>query len=284
MNTGSWVLAVETSTRRGSVALGRIVATGPAAHAVEIELAADRPVTSDLLPAIQRLLAARGLAPADLGVVAFSAGPGSFTGLRIAATVARMLAATLECRVVAVPTLEVIAAAALAAQRGNEAPDGAAARDPQGTLPRNALAPGPTRRVAVLCDARRGRCFGAAYEAATDGELTLLRPVGLYEAAELLAGLATPLIVAGDAAEAQRAACEAAGAFVVDVEQSRPTAGQLLRQAAGRIARGQFCAAAEVVPIYVRPPECEEVYEERRAAARARHGATGVGAEAERNT
>jgi hypothetical protein len=35
-------------------------------------------------------------------------------------------------------------------------------------------------------------------------------------------------------------------------------------------AAGRFCTPEEIVPAYLRPPECEEVYEQRRAEARQR--------------
>jgi hypothetical protein len=46
----------------------------------------------------------------------------------------------------------------------------------------------------------------------------------------------------------------------------------LLACAAGRVEAGEFLSMQQIVPNYVRGPECEEVYEERRAAARKRRG------------
>src|SRR4030042_517600 len=107
--TGDLILAIETSSIRGSVSLGR----GPNLVAVRT-LTTERRHTGELLPAIRDLLAAGGVEPCDVGLVCFSCGPGSFTGLRVGATVARMWQSATNCRVAAVPSLEAVAHNALA--------------------------------------------------------------------------------------------------------------------------------------------------------------------------
>ena len=97
-------LAVETSSRRGRVALGR------GAEVLEIaELPAARRHNLDLVPSIDALLRGRDAGPADLGELYVSLGPGSFTGLRIAVATAKMLSLTVGLRIVGVPTLELLA-------------------------------------------------------------------------------------------------------------------------------------------------------------------------------
>jgi tRNA threonylcarbamoyladenosine biosynthesis protein TsaB len=100
------MLAIETSQRCGSVALrdprGNI-------HQEMMRTAARQ--DDDLLPALDRLMRRAGLQPRDLsnGAVAVSIGPGGFTGLRIAVSTAKMLAETLNVRLLAVPSALVAA-------------------------------------------------------------------------------------------------------------------------------------------------------------------------------
>src|SRR5262249_23857565 len=95
-----------------------------------------------LLPMVRELLAEEGIALADLDGFAFGAGPGSFTGLRIACGVAQGLALGPGKPVVGVPPLEAMAEAAR-------------------------LRYGATRVLAAL-DARMQEAYLAAYE--HDGE------------------------------------------------------------------------------------------------------------------
>lgn len=62
-----------------------------------------------LLPAVQSLLSAHLLAPAQLDGIAFSAGPGSFTGLRLTAGITQGLAFAANCPVVAISSLRCFA-------------------------------------------------------------------------------------------------------------------------------------------------------------------------------
>lgn len=62
-----------------------------------------------VLPMLGRLLASSGISIAQLDAVAFGAGPGSFTGLRIACGVAQGLAFARGLPVFGVPTLEAMA-------------------------------------------------------------------------------------------------------------------------------------------------------------------------------
>ena len=95
--------AFETSTEWCSVALwrdGELSAIEQRAANRHGELA---------LPMLERLLAAAGLKVADLEAIAFGAGPGSFTGLRIACGIAQGLAFARDLPVLGVSSLEAMA-------------------------------------------------------------------------------------------------------------------------------------------------------------------------------
>ena len=79
------LLAFETSSREGTVAL-------QVDGAVQQEsITTPREQTDQLLPLTARLLGGAGLSLRDLDAIAFGRGPGSFTGLRIAAAAAQGL-------------------------------------------------------------------------------------------------------------------------------------------------------------------------------------------------
>ena len=65
------------------------------------------------MPAVERILQEASLRPSDLDAIAVSAGPGSYTGVRIGVTLAKTLAWTLNIPLVGVSSLEVIAANAV---------------------------------------------------------------------------------------------------------------------------------------------------------------------------
>ena len=102
------VLALDAASPQPAVALivrGRVY---------EQRLPGDRRASEDLLPAVQRTLAAAGLALSACERIAVCAGPGSFTGLRVGLATAWGLGRGLGIAVEAVSTLEAMAEAARA--------------------------------------------------------------------------------------------------------------------------------------------------------------------------
>jgi len=107
------ILALETSSQAGSVALfsgqvaGVVVSDSVLSQRV---LSAERRSAQSLAPAIAQVLAEAGKRAADVGLVAVTIGPGSFTGLRVGVTTAKTFAYAIGCECLGVDTLEVIAA------------------------------------------------------------------------------------------------------------------------------------------------------------------------------
>ncbi len=100
------ILAIETSAEAGSIALLARDAV------VERRAPAGTPHSGWVLPAIHAMLAEAGIGLASLDAIAFGAGPGSFTGLRLACGIAQGLALGADLPVVAACSLEAIALAA----------------------------------------------------------------------------------------------------------------------------------------------------------------------------
>jgi tRNA threonylcarbamoyladenosine biosynthesis protein TsaB len=98
------ILAIETTDRAGTLAL--LVDDQPIAT-LELDTALRSAQT--LAPGIESLLATAAWTPRDVELVAVAAGPGSFTGLRIGVTTAKMFAYAIGAAVLGVNTLEVIA-------------------------------------------------------------------------------------------------------------------------------------------------------------------------------
>ncbi len=101
------ILALETTEKVPTMAVAedhRLLASATGAAALRS--------AQSLVPGIRQLLGTIGWQPADIELVAVSAGPGSFTGLRVGVVAAKVLAYAAGSEVLGVDTLEVIAAAA----------------------------------------------------------------------------------------------------------------------------------------------------------------------------
>ena len=100
------ILAIDTSTRTiglalydGSLVLSESVWTSQDHHTIE------------LAPAVTSILARSGLTIADVGAVAVSTGPGSFTGLRIGMGLAKGICMARHLPLIGIPTLDSLASA-----------------------------------------------------------------------------------------------------------------------------------------------------------------------------
>jgi len=101
------ILALETTERIGSLAAmddGKLLA--------DLELSRHQRSAQSLAPTLRSLLDRVGWRPSDVDLVAVTIGPGSFTGLRVGVTTAKMLAYVAGADILGVDTLETIAAGA----------------------------------------------------------------------------------------------------------------------------------------------------------------------------
>ena len=97
MTERGFVLAMETSQRAQSIAI-----RSPDGVVREEIIDADDRSREDLLPAVGRLVDRAGCMPEHLGGVILNAGPGGFTGLRMAHAAAQAMAVALQVPVVQV--------------------------------------------------------------------------------------------------------------------------------------------------------------------------------------
>lgn len=135
------ILALDTSSEYCSVALFQ------SGEMLSRDALAEQSHSALILPMIRQILEEAGLNLAQLDGIAFGAGPGSFTGLRIACGVTQGLALGSSLPVVGICTLE-----ALAQEAGGS-------------------------KVIAALDARMNEIYHAAYKKAEDGWQTMSEPV-----------------------------------------------------------------------------------------------------------
>ena len=214
------ILAIDASTETCAVALG----DGRDWH--ERSVAAGQRHSEMLLPMIGGLLDECGLALAELDGIAFGAGPGSFTGLRIACGVAQGLALGAGLPLVGVSTLEALAETAR-------------------------LRDGTTQVIAAL-DARMQEVYMAAYRHdGTRWQEAVAPAVAPPAVAPLPAGAAWAGVGSGFAAyPALRQRC--AHLLVSCEPLLAPAATAIGTLALPRLAAGEGVAARDAAPIYLR--------------------------------
>ncbi len=97
------LLGLETSGRAGSVAL-------LSADRIDcVELDSDSGSAKTLAPAIDEILRQASVRPTDLTGIAVVHGPGSFTGLRVGVTMAKVMAYALHLPIIAIDSLHALA-------------------------------------------------------------------------------------------------------------------------------------------------------------------------------
>ncbi|HEX2167763.1 MAG TPA: tRNA (adenosine(37)-N6)-threonylcarbamoyltransferase complex dimerization subunit type 1 TsaB [Longimicrobiales bacterium] len=214
------LLGIETSTDYGSIAIGR----GPDLVA-EVVIGARSRHAESLLPALDFMLRSSRLSRAEIRGIVVGAGPGSFTGVRVAAATARGLAAGL-----AVPLYAFSSLACLALERvGSGA-------------------------VCSVFDARRGEVYAGCYERAgnTDRLDALLAPEAMHvdELRTRMAGMSATYT--GDGA---RRYADALG--IAPPPPAFPRASALLRLAAADPHAGLVEQPSGWEPTYLRSSGAE---------------------------
>lgn len=142
------ILAIETSGRIGSAALAK----GPELLAQE-KFSAPMAHSKEVFCVINDLLGRFDKSPQQIEQVYISVGPGSFTGLRIAVTIAKTMHLANATKIVAVDTLDAIAQNAL-----DYTTDESAETD--------------IKNIATILDAKRGQFFAAVYRLTSAAEPT----------------------------------------------------------------------------------------------------------------
>ncbi|HOF17525.1 MAG TPA: tRNA (adenosine(37)-N6)-threonylcarbamoyltransferase complex dimerization subunit type 1 TsaB [Phycisphaerae bacterium] len=222
-------IAIETSCRVGGVALGRgdeLLAVVPfdasARHAVQ------------LVARLDVMLRDADLRAEDLDEVYVSAGPGSFTGLRVGVTVARTLAqASPRLRCVAVPTAQAVAENA---------------RD------------FPWQHLGVVFDSKDDLIYAVQF-ARRDGRIVPAAEPAVCTVAEFLAAAPRPLTLTGEGLGYHDLRAE--GVTLLDESLRLPTPEGVWRVGRRLADEGQFTEYHHLLPLYTRHPEAVRLWEQR---------------------
>ncbi len=194
------------------------------------EVASSRYHSRDILPTIQQMLAEAHMGLDEIDAIIFGQGPGSFTGLRIAAGIVQGLAYGLRLPVVPVSSMACLAQVA--------------------------FREGIQCRVAVALKARLQEVYFGTYEF-SEGVACLLGPEMVVDVTQTPRQEEGTWLGVGDGWEDHRDSLEQSlGITLEDVlAVTCPTVENLLTLGRWKLARGETLSALEVRPKYMREPQ-----------------------------
>ena len=196
-----------------------------------------------ILPLLNELCKEHGVKPGDIDQVAVSVGPGSFTGLRIGVTLAKSLCFATGAKLIAVPTMPVIAL----------------------------NAPLRAGNIMPILDAKRDQVFAAVYRQAASGILDEIIAPRLINLPDMLAMAERPLLVLGegvsyhaqhlfteDAAEIENRTPKFADVSIAPAGLWIPRATTVAAVALRLMQQGAYADPFTLTPLYIRKPEAQE--------------------------
>ncbi len=214
------VLAIDTSTSACSIA----VSVRGCVH--EDHRIVPREHNRLVLPMIDDLLRTHGVVRRDLDAVAFGRGPGSFTGVRIAASVAQGISFGLGVPVVPISSLAALARAAATTHAATAA---------------CVLATIRSRPDEIYLGGFR--CIDARCDVVID------ETIAAGDATELPKAVDSSWWIVGDGVSHFGAALDGIGCRVDAT--ALPSAAAVLTLALDAIGRGAFVASADALPVYL---------------------------------
>ena len=224
-------IAIETSCRAGGIALGRDETLLRVIH-----FDASSRHATQLVGRLKAMLTDAALTPANIAEIYVSAGPGSFTGLRVGITVARTLAQALpHIRCVAVPTAQAVAENARSLE---------------------------WRRLVVMLDVKDGCCHASLFQ--RQGNEIVPVSAELVDAKDFLAACPKPILLSGEGLGFIDAT--APGVTQIDPALRLPTAEGVWRVGRRLADAGRFTPYPHLLPIYSRKPEALRLWEKRQKA------------------
>lgn len=228
------ILSIETSGRAGSVAIAK------GENILEKqEFSAPMKHSAELFPCVDKMLKNHNYTPQQVEQVYISIGPGSFTGLRIAVTVAKMMHLANNVKIVAVDTLDVIASNAEQYIKSQPCPD--------------------INRIAVILDAKRGRFFVAAYQKTPKGWEKILDDC-LITTKQFIEKFNNqpPIWLLGEGLVYYSDDFRTDNIKIMDEKLWYPSAEKVHNLGFTKACQSQFADAETLVPAYLCPPQAEK--------------------------
>lgn len=247
------ILAVETSSRTGSVAIAK-----GAKLLAETAFSAPLRHSAEIFPAIGALLERFGLSSDQIQHIYISGGPGSFTGLRIATTFAKIMHLANAVKIVTLSTLDVIASNIVNGSAGLYRTD---------NLKTNKIDDRESpNRIATILDAKRGQFFIAVYERNTSDKQQSaggwiwkkIMPDSVMSASQFLEKFACkekPIWLLGDGLVYYKDKFDADGIFFLSEEYWSPKAAKVHSLGWQKALKEQFEEPIALTPNYLRKPD-----------------------------
>ena len=235
------VLAIDCSGPTGSVAVGK-----SGRVSVEVALSVRGSLSTALMPAVDFAMKSAGCTVSDLARVVVGAGPGSFTGLRVAAAAAKGIVHALEIPLMAHSSLMATAAPFA----GNAGP------------------------IGVLFDARGRDVFAACYDFGEGEVRTLMDPAALplEDALGRFAASEVTLIAGQGTTRHDQEILDTLSASIVPNAFATPRAGALLWLGEEFPETGVSASTAEWEPDYLRASGAERIAAEAAGSGAAPNG------------
>ncbi|MBC8481344.1 MAG: tRNA (adenosine(37)-N6)-threonylcarbamoyltransferase complex dimerization subunit type 1 TsaB [Planctomycetes bacterium] len=227
------IAAIETSGRLGSAAIaqgGQLLEkayfSAPVKHSAEV------------FPTLEKMLEKQKKTPNQIEQVYISIGPGSFTGLRIAATIAKIMSLANQTKTVTIDTLDLIA------------------YNIHAYIAKNHRIP---ERIAPILDAKRNRFYVAVFKY-EDGKYKKILPDCLMAADDFVqqfSNTENPIAIFGEGLVYYEDKFNSPGIEVLSKEYWNPLPQNLHLLGWEKAAKGLFDLPLDIVPAYMQHPDAK---------------------------
>ena len=229
-----WGLALETSNSQGGAAclFHREQVLG------SIDLGCERRSAQALIPEIGLMLRQYEVKTEEIGWIGLSLGPGSFTGLRVGITLAKVFAYTTGAALVGCSTVEAVA---------SQADDGLPAEDRV------------AREMVVVLDAQRRQFFVQRCRV-SDGRWEMMGETRVADGEEVAGSMSATTLLTGAGLPKLFKKWPELEERALKSEKWSPSAESVGRISYQRWLAGQSIDPMELKPIYIRASAAEEAH------------------------